>query len=245
MHAMWRPLLLAGAVTALGLLVLACSDGDAGPQTPVAGSPRSPLPSFPPAENFQPAGDIHAPSYQEPVQVEGGDWSVPADGLPSEILTAAGFRPFDGDEANGIRLLGNFGYREVCGGNDYWKFVKYDGMKYAHLPPGTFAMGPQSAAVCPDGSVAGFGQDFITGSSSFVLSYSVGERALRCGVAAGGKFAGEIAGRPAVVLAQDEEGYERTWIGLATDRGIIVVDVIRMPLANALKIAEGIECGVC
>jgi hypothetical protein len=170
---------------------------------------------------------------------------VPADKFASEILNAAGFDRLSGDEANGIRLVDTSAYVEVCGGDDYWQFREYEGMKFGYLPPGTFASGPQSAAVCPDGSIAAFGQDFITTYSTFTISYSVGERVVRYEVAAGGKYAGEIAGHPAVVLVEDEEGYARSWIGQATDDGIIVLDVRRMLLEDALRIAEGIECGVC
>lgn len=118
-------------------------------------------------------------------------------------------------------------------------------MRFGYLLPGTFASGPQAMAVCPDGSIAGFGQDFTAGSSTYTISFYVGAAAFRYEQEEGGKYAGEIGGRPAVLLAQNEQGYERSRIGLAPDNGVIVLDLRMVPLEEAVKIANGIECGVC
>lgn len=193
---------------------------------------------------------IEPPSYARPSPVTTGDYEPVRSGKSAaEILEPLGFEAATGDEISGIRLFDNyteyFHYRDLCGDSDFKEFREYDAMDFDWLPPGTSAVGPEAAAICPDDSVAGIGQEFMTCCSMFQVWYSVGNRALLHQGAAGGKFAGEINGSPAVVVAQSEEGWSHSQVGIASPNGVTMLEAWDMPLEDVMEIAAGIRCDEC
>ena len=204
-------------------------------------------------EELQPTSPgvaIEPPSYALPSAVTPGDYEPVRSGKSARaILEPLGFEPATGDEINGIRLFDYyteyFHYKDLCGESDFKEFREYDALDFDWLPPGTSAVGPEAAAMCPDDSVAGIGQEFMTCCSMFQVWYSVGKRALLHQGAGGGKFAGEINGSAAVVVAQSEEGWSHSQVGLTTSKGIMMLEAWDMPLEDVMNIAMRIRCDMC
>lgn len=198
----------------------------------------------------EPGIAIEPPLYPRSSPITAGDYQPIRSGKSArEILEPLGFEPATGDEINGIRLFdtwtGYSHYRDLCGSSDFKEFREYDAVDFDWLPPGTFAVGPEAAAICPDDTVAGIGQELTTRYSMFQVWYSVGKRGLLHQGTAGGKFAGEINGSPAVVVAQSEEGWAHSQVGISTAKGIMMLEAWDMPLEDVMKIAAGIRCEEC
>lgn len=227
-----RLLAVVSAVLAVG--AVACGDDGAMP---------SPTPSWPGVA-------IEPPAYSEPSSVTTGEYKPVRSGKSArEVLEPFGFEPVSGDEINGIRLFDYyteyFHYKDLCGSSDFKEFRDYQGMVFEYLPPGTNVVGPQAAAVCPDESIASFGQEFMTCCSVFQVWYSAGNRALLHQGAGGGKFSGDVNGSPAVVVAETQEGWAHSQVAIATPNGVIVLETRDMPLEDTMRIADGIRCDEC
>jgi hypothetical protein len=172
----------------------------------------------------------------------------------AETLTGLGFAPASGNLVAGIELIDPSGAisgrGEACDDEGYYEFTQGDALTFGYLPPETYAYGPQYAAVCRDGSIAAFGQEFRAFSSMFVVGYSVDDRVLWHQGTPDGTFEGEIGGRPAVVIAEPPDAvglstFGRSWIGITTPHGVLALQAINMPVEDALKIAQGIRCDEC
>ena len=236
------------SICALAAAVILTGDGDDdefGVSPPEGGFPFA---TFEPAVDFVPAGDVHPIAYGDIVWVKDTAYAPSESELePGELLSARGFETFDGDNANGIQLffsLSDFReFRDVCGDQDYWKFVEYDGFSYEWLPGGTYRSGPQQLAVCPDGSVSTIFDSIEADWGSLEVRYYVGDRVLWH--QAGDKYRGEIAGRPSVVVTYSGNEPKRTWIGLSVEYGVISVEARGLTTEEVLTVAEGIGCEYC
>jgi hypothetical protein len=159
---------------------------------------------------------------------------------------------FNGSVA-GIRLYsfdgvarGTAAGKVVCGGGQIKEFRDVKNLSFEYLPPGTYTLGPQSAAICEDGSIASFGQQFSTDTTTFDIWYTAGERAFGHDAPEDRISAGKVNGRDAVIIRPiTDAGFGRTWIAEATDNGLLIVDAREMPLTEVQKIAEGVECSGC
>jgi len=126
------------------------------------------------------------------------------------------------------------------------KFPLVSDLKFNYLPPGTMARTPQYAGVCADGSVQFVLQEFMTRNTIFYIGYEPGERAFRHDAPAERISAATVGGRPAVLIRPPiEDGFGRSWVAVATDSGLIVIDAHQLPLSETIKIAEGVKCTGC
>ena len=198
------------------------------------------------------------PVYLEPVPLVPGKYESPLASLEAReqgmaALNAEKGKPQFEGVINGIRLWSyEHAFNDVsvmkvvCGGGDYVEWRLVNKLVFSYLPPGTAAVTPQNEAVCADGSVAWAGQHFLTDGPTFGIWYESGEWAFPQDAPAERVAAGKVQGRPAVIIRPlTKEGFGRTWVVFATKNGMIVVDAQEMPLAEALKIAEGIRCESC
>jgi hypothetical protein len=196
------------------------------------------------------------PLYDEPLKIVPGEYSVADDlvdvplGTPVSTVTSGVFEV----KVNGVRLFsiqnqrGFHDYVKACSGEDYAGFIEYEGLSFAYLPPGTWALGPQHAAVCPDGSIATIGQLFDSGSiASFDIWYQAGRSALQHDAPGARVFRLVMAdGREGVLVAPLSDRFaSRSWVAWPEGRGIITVDARDMPLSEVLRIAEGVRCVSC
>lgn len=159
---------------------------------------------------------------------------------------------YDG-EVNGVRLVlfdqpdedtGSSATR--CDGGKVKGFQEFSGLSFGYLPPGMAPVGPQMAAICDNGSVMSFGQQFVANNTSFDIWFESGAMLLRHDASADRVAAGVVAGRPAVIIRPiTEEGFGRIWVAQVMANGLLTLDARMMLLDEALKIAEGIEYGSC
>ena len=193
------------------------------------------------------------PRYEPSVKLVPGEYRSPG-GLPEAETRAAAATEEDNAKprfkgvVNGIRLypFGDSDVKNHCGGSDFEGFDTREGLRFGYLPPGTFAHTPQYAPICPDGSVAGYGQEFAVYNASFNVWYSVGELAFVHGAPADRIEGQTVAGRPGVVIRPvSAAGVGQSWVAFPLADGIVVVDAVDMPLEEIMRIAEGIECANC
>lgn len=230
------------ALFALITLVLLACGSDAGGETAVD----------------EPAHGGAPPVYSEPKRLTPGRFDPPIAsagaferGLAASEADSAKPR-FEGTVSD-IRLysLEELGRdpaarKVVCAGGRIKEFRPTDELQFAYLPPGTFAIGPQSAAICDDGSVASFGQQFNTDTATFDVWFTAGERAFGHDAPEDRVSAGKVNGRDAVIIRPiTEEGFGRAWIAIATEHGLIIVDARELPADQVRQIAEGITCSSC
>lgn len=197
------------------------------------------------------------PIYTESLRLTPGEYRSPA--TSDRQKQDAGFEAMAADQTkprfegavNGIRLY-QYGNDDptvrkvVCDGGKYARHEEVANLSYGYLPPGTFAMTPQAAAICDSGSVAGFGQQLSTMTSSFDIWYWAGERALAHDASSDRISGGSVNGREAVFIRPvTESGFDRSYVAWSTENGMIVLDAWMMPFEEILRIAEGVECGSC
>jgi len=193
--------------------------------------------------------EVTPPRYVEPSPLSTGIYKpILPRGSPREILGRLGFEPATGDDINGIRLFESLEeysrYRNACGDDDFSQFREYDGLELTWLPPGILVDGPQSAAVCRDGSISWFGQELVTTTATGLeIGYSAGKRAVWSQDSGSDRFKGEVAGRPSVVVTR--HGFGDTVVAISTPRGAIGIHAHNMPLEDVLGIAEGTRCDEC
>jgi hypothetical protein len=193
------------------------------------------------------------PSYLEPVPIVPGDYVPPWEEAGA---MERGIAAVNADSQKGQFFTGTVGEFRLYGFDQPFSvekkrcvavdFALVDTLKFNYLLPGTKARGPQYAGVCADGSVQFVLQEFTTRNTSFDIAYEPGERAFGHEASAERISATTIGGRPAVVIRPStEEGYGRSSAAVATDNGFIGVDAHELPLAETVKIAEGVECASC
>lgn len=143
---------------------VACSSDDSARSSPSTGVPPANVDGGEP------------PTYPEPVVLVPGKYISPG-GIPE--AREEGMAAFHVDQAKGIyegtiggiRLVKTwddfYSYRYPCSGEDFAEFRVADMLSFSYLPPGTAALGPQTAAICLDGSMANAGQQFATFNTTF------------------------------------------------------------------------------
>ena len=193
------------------------------------------------------------PLYTKPVPLVPGEYTSPA-GIGSALEDAIAaqkadeqIQKFEGT-INDVRALppGKPGNRDACGGDDIAEFLDSTYLEFAYLPPGTAALGPQYAAVCPDGSVASYGQELIGLNYRLTIQYLVGEREFTHDASVNRVSAGEVAGGPGVIIAPvTPDGFGRSWIAYATTGGMVLVAASDLPLTESMKVTEGVKCAEC
>jgi hypothetical protein len=198
-----------------------------------------------------------APQYVEPVLLVPGKYESPA-GDPA--AQEAGLAAYEAQKSlprfEGVR--GNFRlYRSDvrpeasfikiwCGGGEIVDFPLVERLTYEYLPPGTYALSPQSASICEDGSTQQVQQAFATFNSTFDIHFQAGERAFPQEATADRITDEMVADRPAVVIKPlTSEGFGRSHVAMETEKGFIMVDARDLPLNEAMKIAEGVKCADC
>lgn len=86
----------------------------------------------------------------------------------------------------------------------------------------------------------------MANNTSFDIWFESGSMLLRHDASANRVAAGVVAGRPGVIIRPImQEGFGRTWVAQVMAHGLLTLDARMMRLDEALKIAEGIECGSC
>ena len=198
------------------------------------------------------------PFYEEPLLLVPGEYVPPwqANGtIESEaaLEAAASRKPQLSGTVNGFRLYGfkatfsNPGIeKKRCAGGKIDRFELASEMAFDYLPPGTSAITPQFAGVCPDGATAFVMQELTTSNTSFDVIYEAGARAFAHDASADRVTAATVGGRRAVVVRPlTEDGLGRSWVAVATPSGLFLIDARRLPLDQTLKIAEGIRCADC
>jgi hypothetical protein len=178
-----------------------------------------------------------------------GEYTPVISGLsPADILRPLGFEQIAGNQANGIRIFRSFeDYRQYM---DWCNFDPQDTrwsdlLKFQWLPPGTEAITPQSAMLCPGGALSVVSVDFEAGLSELSVTSWAGRRALLTEDEVVGLFAGTISGRSAIVAVGVPDGFPHTQVVIATDKGSIDLDTRFVPLEDVLAFAGGIGCHDC
>jgi hypothetical protein len=157
----------------------------------------------------------------------------------------------EGEEINCIRVFGSYDeyvkVNDVCGGDKLGEFRDFDALTFGYLPPQTYAMSQQYAAICPDGSVSGFGREFSTCCDTLTVWFVPGARALAAGGIRGGQvYEATLGERPAVILLGGQyRPLRQSWIALATETGTIIISADKLPLDEAVNIAIAIYCDLC
>ena len=157
----------------------------------------------------------------------------------------------EGEEINCIHVFGAYDdyveFNDVCGGDKLGEFRDFEGLAFDYLPPGTYARSPQASAICPDGTVSGFGRGFMTCCDTFGVWFTPGPRGFSGGGVRGGQvYAATLGERPAVILLGGSyRPLRRGWIAMATETGTIIIDAGGLPLDEAVNIAVGIRCEIC
>lgn len=206
----------------------------------------------------EPAGGSHdPPRYDEPVQLTDGDYMPPS--FPYQQVAEEGIARLEEEKAaypvfegtvNGVRL---YSFEHSFADPSVEKrrckrasFEPLDMLKLDYLPPGTFADTPVFAGLCEDGSVGIVMQSLTTHHATFDVIYEPGEAAFGHDAPADRVSTATVAGRHAVIVHPImEEGFGRSWIGAATENGLLLVDARDLPVEQTLKIAEGVQCAVC
>jgi hypothetical protein len=147
----------------------------------------------------------------------------------------------------GVHLRPDASFIKIwCGGGEIVDFPLVARLTYEYLPPGTYALSPQSASICEDGSTQQVQQAFTTFNATFDIYFQAGERAFPQEATADRISDEMVADRPAVVIKPlTSEGFGRSHIAMETEKGFIMVDARDLPLSEVLKIAEGVECVDC
>jgi hypothetical protein len=193
------------------------------------------------------------PTYPEPVRLTDGEYVSPA-GLAevreaaSEAIAADATKAKFTGTVSGIRLyvFGDENRKDYCGPDDFKEFRASEALKFAYLPPGTFAITPQYAAICPDGSTAAFEQEFLAFNFIFIVSYAAGDPAFAHDASADRIGPGTVNGNPAVIIRPlTDAGVGSSAVIVTTAKGAIIVTAHDVPLEITLKIAEGISCEEC
>lgn len=238
-------------LTLAALLAVSCGGESSSESEPTQGS------DDPETQSADHVDAGAGPIYPEPVRLTAGEYRSPA--TATQELREEGLRTQQEEElkprfegtVNGIRLYVAWneepGVRKVvCGGDKYVSFPEVDYLSFGYLPAGTFALSPQHAAICEDGSTAGFGQDFATITTGFQVRYSSGERAFPHDASAERISEGNVSGQDAVFIRPvNDLGYGRSYIAWATPGGLLILDASNMPFDESLKIAEGVQCTNC
>ena len=201
-------------------------------------------------------GGAMPPYYVEPLQITVGDY-LPSD-FPLEELSERGLAAVEAEKDkpkfNGI--VGDFRlYSFDMAFNDpaierkrcvVSEFRAVGQLQLAYLPPGTSAATPWYTGYCTDGSMALVMREFLTKHGRFSVAYQGGERAFGHDAPAERISAQTINGRTGVVVRPIlDEGFGRLWIAVGTPNGFIVVEAVDLPLAEGIKIAEGVTCDAC
>lgn len=206
-----------------------------------------------------PTGEIAAgggpPEYAQPVPIVPGDYKPPSTSLEARqkeeaALTAARGKPQFNGMVNGFRI---YGWEDASRDPSLQQkecvaveFHPVDIFQFTYLPAGTFAISPQYAGVCVDGTTAWVTQDFVYSYGRFSVGYELGERAIGTDATAERVSEATIAGRPGVIIRPIiEEGNGQSIVAFAMDKGFILVGAVNLPLSETLKIAEGIICAAC
>lgn len=198
------------------------------------------------------------PSYPEPVEVVPGEYRSPASndeawerGMIAEAEDSA--KPRADTMVHGIRIIDNSVRNtdasfptKVCDGGKIVEFREVSDIEFHYLPPGTYALGPQAASICDDGSTAGFGRYFAMRDAEFNVWYEPGDPAIVVQASADRVKADVVNGRPAVVIPPvTAEGFGQSWIVVKMPNGVLTLGAFGLPFEETLKIAEGVKCPGC
>jgi hypothetical protein len=228
-----RAIALFGAGLALALLITACGNDryDEGPGIP--------------------------PSHRRPVVLTEGDYlpeylpSIQTGPTSAEaaLQTEGNLDTFEG-ELNGIRLYSqNRAFYDPSiskKGCPLREYAIEDRVSFGYLPGGTSAMSPQYSAICRDGSVGWTAQAFLTKHGSFDVVYDHLDPAFAHEAPRERVETGTLRGLPAVVIAPPGEGiFGGSTVAVVVPGGTLLLYAHDLPLAESLKIIEGIECEGC
>lgn len=208
----------------------------------------------------QPEGNVSQvggspPEYEQPVLMVPGDYKPPsasseAQAKFAQAIAEASAKPQFNGEINGFRL---YGWANAASDPSLEQkecasitFPETELIEFTYLPPGTKAFGPQYAGVCADGSTAWVVQEFGYGYGRITVGYELGERAIGHDAAADRVTAAMVQGRQGVTIAPlIEEGIGQSVVAFEFGKGFIVVGAQNLPLAETVKIGEGIRCADC
>jgi len=238
---MLKPVIAAAAVFAIALLTSWSCQGSE--TVAPEGAPQLP----------GPVAGGHPPSYEQPVQVTDGKYVSPAGLAESKAVAGEAIADEDSKEkfkgvVSGIRLypFGDADVMDYCGTDDFIGFRESKRLTFGYLPPGTFAETPQYEAVCPDGSAAGFGQEFVGYNFFFEVWYVSGEPAFPHDASTDRISTSTVKGETAVVIRPvTDDGVGSSALIVATPKGAFSVSGHDAPLEEITKIAEGISCEEC
>jgi hypothetical protein len=234
------------AVLAIVALAAAVACGDGGepqsePSPPVASTPAvSPTPGQSPI--------IHSgggqPTYEEPVLLVPGDpphaqgagYSEDPD-KPQFTGTVSGFRIYSDREAHADASLRQQECVAVL-------FREVETLKFGYLLPGTYARGPQHAAICEDGSTAWIYQEFFTLYSTYAVSYEFGEKAIGTFMPAEYVKQTSLNGHPAVAIGS-EGGAGLSILAFDVGKAFVLVWGTAVPPEEMRKVSEAITCDGC
>jgi hypothetical protein len=207
------------------------------------------------ADDFD--GPEAPPSYQNPVVLTEGDYfpeylpyirSGPTS-ADSALRAESSVDAFEG-EVNGIRLYSQerafYGLSEDKKGCPVQEYSIGDVVTFGYLPGGTFAAGPQYSAICEDGSVGWTTQNFDTKHGTFTVVYDHLEPAFAHRAPHTRVESRTLRGHPGVIIEPPGEGiFGRSNVAVVVPGGMLLLDAFDLPLAESLKIIEGIECDGC
>jgi hypothetical protein len=218
------------------ILLVACTESEPGDES-------TPTPA--------PLG-AHPPQYSTAVQLTAGEYKSPA-GYPeardkgAEAEQAeAGKPPFEGI-INGIefRPAGAGTLLDYCGDDDFIGFQETQDINHQYLPPGTKALSPLYAAVCPDETRPVIGQEFAGYNFSFEVFW-YGQRVFRHEASEDRVSETTIGQSPGVAIAPlTSDGYGSSAITWPSPNGMIAVTALDLPFDQLRKVAEGVRCDVC
>ncbi len=218
------------------------------PDTGIATSPPSLTPGVI-------GGGGGPPLYESPVLIVPGEYRLPYD--PSganaryeqalaEDATRAhfsgtinGFRVYDDRDAFNDPVL----YQKECVAVAFEEVKLLD---FGYLPPGTYALSPQYAARCEDGSTAWVLQEFTTLYDIFAISYELGEKAVGTPYSAQYVRPVTVATHGGVAIGPlTEEGAGGSILALDFASGFLILHTSALPFYELEKMAEGVTCAGC
>lgn len=194
----------------------------------------------------------HPPAYGAPVNIVSGEYKSPAGfpgardrGLAAE--QAEGAEPtFEGEIAGmELRRFNAGNWPNYCGGDNFAAFEETDAITFDYLPPGTSALTPLYAAVCPDKTSAVIGQEFAGYNFTFEVFWR--NQALLLHEAPEARVTASTLGDREAVFIEPltTEGFGHSAIAWATAHGAITVSALDLPFDEVLRIAEGVKCARC
>jgi hypothetical protein len=215
-------------------------------------------PSTDPTPGVVSGGAGAFPTYEHPVPLTEGDYfeayisevRLGPEAVQSVREAEKDLGVFEG-EINGVRLYSSqhgledpaVAKKSPCAIHEA-RIV--EDITFGYLPGGTSAGSPLFSAICEDGYVVFTSQSFFTKHGSFDIQYARGERALEHDAPSTRIEPATVRGQPAVIIRPPvDDIFGRSTVAVVVPEGMLLLDAFDLPLAETLKLLEGIKCDGC